>query len=577
MVCHDILKKLFMLNVLDNLKQQIKKELKLKEANFSYPPSSYLGDLSLACFELAKEQKKNPIDLANELALFLSKQNKLKKYFKEIKSVGPYLNFYIAHSYLASRVINSIKKEKDYYGKNNSGQGKRVMIEYSNGNTHKEYHVGHLRNVSYGDAINHLLVFNGYKSLPVSYINDFGIHVAKTIWNWQRNKKYEESLEDKGYLLGKCYSEAAQELNEHPEYKEEVTQIMKEIESRQGKAYALWQETRTWSIDYFNVIYRDLGIKFEHIFYENEFVDTGLKLVKNLISAGQLVKSEGAIIANLEKYELGVLPVIRTDGTALYPVADLALAQEKFNKYHVQESIYVVDVRQSLYFEQLAKICELLGYQQKLKHLGYDFVTLPDGMMSSRTGNVITYEELKTKIFEKLINETKKRHDDWTSDRIRQVAWNLTISTIKFEMLKVSADKIIVFNIDEALRFDGYTACYLQYGYVRLKSIVRKEAWSLFPASPHWAELKEVKEKELLLKLARYPEIIKIAGAKYNPSEIAKYLFELVQLANDYYHEINILKSEPSVRRARLALIKATAQVLNNGFNILGLKTVEEM
>jgi len=566
-----------MFDTLDNIKRQIKKELKLKEAVFSYPPNINLGDLSLACFELAKSQKKSPAELATELASALINQPKLKKYFSEIKAVGPYLNFYISKSYLANRVINSIKRSKKRYGQNSTGKNRKMMIEYSNGNTHKEYHVGHLRNVSYGDAINRLLSANGYKSIPVSYINDFGIHVAKTIWNWQRDKKYEKSQEDKGYLLGKCYSEASKELAEHPEYKEAVVDIMKSIEGREGASYILWQETREWSIRYFDSIYRDLGIKFVHIFYENEFVDAGLKLVAELVKSGKLVKSEGAIIANLEKYGLGILPIIRTDGTALYPVADLALAQEKFKKYHVAESIYVIDLRQSLYFQQLAKICELLGCKQKLKHLGYDVVTLPGGMMSSRTGNIVTYEDLKTKIFDKLVSETKKRHEEWTNDRVRQVAWNLTVSTIKFEMLKVSPDKIITFNIEESLRFDGYTACYLQYGYARLKSIMRKEEWSLFASPADTGKLKELKEKELLIKLARYPEIIRLAGEKNNPSELTKYLFELVKLFNDYYHEINILKAEPGLRRARLALIKAVAQVLNNGFNVLGLKIVEEM
>lgn len=566
-----------MLTTLDNLKQKIKKELKLEGAVFSYPPNINLGDLSLACFELAKSQKKNPAELASDLAARFGQQNRLKKYFTEVKAVGPYLNFYINPEYLANRVIGEIKRGKKHYGSNQTGKKVRVMVEYSNGNTHKEYHVGHLRNISYGDAVNRLLSVNGYESIPVSYINDFGIFTAKTLWNWERNKEYETSSEAKGYLLGKCYSEASQKLADHPEYKEEVTHIMKAIESRQGKYYDLWEKTRDWSIDYFSSIYRDLGIKFEHTFYESKFIDAGLALVKELVASGQLVKSEGAIIANLEKYGLSVLPVIRTDGTALYPVADLALAQEKFKKYNVQESIYVVDVRQSLYFQQLAKIFELLGYTQKITHLGYDFVTLPDGMMSSRTGNVITYEELKSKIWEKLIQETKKRHEDWINDRIKHVAWSLTVSTIKFEMLKVSADKIITFNIDEALRFDGYTACYLQYGYARLKSIVRKEPIRLFVGVTNLNELKEIKEKELLMKLGQYPELIKSAGDKYNPSEIAKYLFELVQLFNDYYHGIPILKAEPKIRRARLALIKAIAQVLNNGFNILGMKVVEEM
>lgn len=566
-----------MLSILDNLKQQITKELKLKEANFSYPPNSNLGDLSLTCFEIAKEQKKNPAELASELASKLGSQKKLKKYFSEIKAVGPYLNFFINSEYLANRVVGAIKGAKNKYGSNLSGKKKKIMIEYSNGNTHKEYHVGHLRNVAYGDAASRLLSANGYESIPVSYINDFGIHVAKAIWNWQRNKNYAASSEDKGYLLGKCYAEAAQELAAHPEYKDEVVKIMKDIESRRGEAYALWQETREWSIEYFASIYKDLGIKFAHIFYENEYIDEGLRLVDGLIKSGKLVKSEGAIIANLEQYGLGVLPVIRTDGTALYPVSDLALAQEKFRKYNVVESIYVIDIRQSLYFQQLAKICELLGYKQKLTHLGYDFVTLPEGMMASRTGNIVTYEELKTKILDKLYIETKKRHEDWTNDRARQVAWNLTVSTIKFEMLKVGPDKIITFNIEEALRFDGYTACYLQYGYARLKSIVRKERLSFFAPPVNYRELKEGKEKELLIKLARYPEIVKIAGEKYYPSEITKYLFELVQMFNDYYHGVNILKAEPKVRRARMALIKAVAQVIYNGSNLLGLSVIEEM
>lgn len=571
------LTKIIMLSVLDNLKQQISKELKLKEANFSYPPNSNLGDLSLACFDLAKNQKKNPAELAIELAASLGIKKSLKKYFREIKAVGPYLNFFINSEYLASGVISSIKRAKNRYGSNEIGRGRKIMIEYSNGNTHKAYHVGHLRNIAYGDSVTNLLSASGYNSIPVSYINDFGIHVAKTLWNWQRNKKYAASTEDKGYLLGKCYSDASQILKDQPEYKEEVVKIMKAIESREGESYTLWQETRDWSIKYFDSIYSELGIKFDHIFYESEFIATGLKLVADLIKSGHLVKSEGAIIANLEEYKLGVLPVIRTDGTALYPVGDLALAQEKFNKYHVDESIYIVDIRQSLYFQQLAKIFELIGYQQKIKHLSYDFVTLPEGMMSSRSGNIIIYEELKTKILEKLIIETKKRHDDWTNDRIRQVAWNLTVSTIKFEMLKVSADKIITFNFEDALRFDGYTAIYLQYGYARLKSIVRRETFSLFSSRVNFNELREIKEKELLIKIARYPELIKLAGEKYNPSEVAKYLFELVQLFNDYYHGVNILKAEPKLRRARLALIKVVAQVLNNGFNILGLKVVEEM
>ncbi|MFA6514021.1 MAG: arginine--tRNA ligase [Patescibacteria group bacterium] len=562
---------------LEDIKNKIALKLKSEKPIFSYPPSSDLGDLSLACFELAKELGKTPMELAITWAEEFKKDEELNKYFVDVKASGPYLNFFIKPAFLAAEIINQVKKEKNKYGENTRGLGAGIMVEYSNGNTHKEYHVGHLRNITYGDAISRLLSVNGFKAISVSYINDFGIHVAKTIWNWKKNHTYANLDEPKGYLLGKCYSEASQKLTDRPEYKLEVTKIMQEIESRQGENYGLWKETRNWSIDYFASIYKELGIKFERIFYESEVINDGLIMVQSMLDKEILVKSEGAIIANLEKYDLGVLPIIRSDGTALYPVADLALAVNKFSLYDLEESIYVVDVRQSLHFKQLFKVLGLLGYTQKLTHLPYDFVTLPGGMMSSRTGNVVTYEELKTKIRARVEAETRNKHEDWGDEEVRRVVDVLSIAIIKFEMLKVGADKIITFNIDEALKFDGYTACYLEYSYARLKSILRKENGISLLGKTDFSSLAEKKEKDILMKIARYPEILILANSKKNPSELTKYLFELAQLSNDYYHTINILKSEKKIKKARLALIKTIAQTLSNGFDVLGLEALEEM
>ena len=297
----------------------------------------------------------------------------------------------------------------------------------------------------------------------------------------------------------------------------------------------------------------------------------------NSLLEKEFLKSEGAIIADLEKYNLSILPIIRSDGTALYPVADLALAVNKFSLFDLEESIYVVDVRQSLYFKQLFKVLELLGYKQKLVHLPYDFVTLPEGMMSSRSGNIITYQELKNKIKIRLEKETAKRHEDWDEEKVAETAWTLTKAIIKFEMLKTGADKIITFNIEEALKFEGYTACYLEYSYARLKSILRKESNNYFLGKTNLGLLTEIKEKELLIKIARYPEIIIAANDKKNPSELTKYLFELAQLSNDYYHAINILKAEKRIKKARLSLIRAISQTIKNGLNILGIEVLEEM
>jgi len=563
--------------LLDDLKNKLAESLRVDSHKFSYPPNPELGDLSLACFDLDGFTTKNPAAASVELAEQLKKEESVwLKYFSEIKPVGPYLNFFIKPSYLAREIISDISRLQGRYGQNSFGKKHQVMIEYSNGNTHKEYHIGHLRNIAYGDAVNHLLSANGYKSIPVSYINDFGINVAKTIWNWRRDSVWEERPEPKGFLLGRCYAKASQKLRDNPEGKLEVGAIMKNIESRQGDDYKFWRISRKWSLDYFDSIYKELNVKFQRTFYESAEITEGLEIVKDLTAKGILKKSQGAIIADLSEYDLGVLPIIRSDGTALYPVGDLALASKKIQGYNLTESIYVVDVRQSLYFKQLFKILDLMGYHQKLIHLTYDFVTLPGGMMASRTGNIITYQELKDKIAENLIRETKQRHRGWSEAKIAKVVEVLTIATMKFEMLKVGADKVITFNIEEAAKFDGYTACYIEYGYARLRSILRKGR-SFWMTRVDFKVLEEKKEKILLLKLAKYPEIIRLAGAKYNPSELAKYLFELTQLANDYYHAVNILKAAPKLKYARLALIKSVSRVLRSGCAILGFSVLEKM
>lgn len=537
-----------------------------------YPPNPAFGDLSLPCFNLAKALKKTAVETGE----FLVGKIELNDTVAAAKATGPFLNFTFNKAKLAQGVIEEIAKLKNKYGLNDIGKKKKVMVEFSNANTHKEYHVGHLRNITFGQAIANILNANGYKAMPVSYINDFGIHAAKTLWAFNKFYKKEKLPANKGYFLGKVYVRASRELKNNEAAKMETGQVMKNIESRSGADYKLWQKTRKWSIDGFNKIYKELDIKFEHIFYESEVIEKGLAMVAKLYAKHFLIKSQDAVIADLNKYDLGVLVVLRSDGTALYPVADLALAEEKFKKYKIDKSIYVVDVRQGLYFKQLFKVMELLGFKQEMRHLSYEFVKLPEGMMSSRTGNVITYEDLRNQAFAKAFKETKKRHKKWNEKKINQVVNKLVNGALKFEMLKVGADKVITFDIDRALRFDGFTAAYLQYTAARINSILRKT--KIKSSGPiDFKNLAEPKEMELVNKLAKYPETVAIAAKNYNPAEIAKYLFELAQELNDYYHAVRILKAKAEIKQARLALIIAVKQVLENGLGLLGIEIMEEM
>ena len=560
---------------LSDLKEKIASFLGVDPLDFVYPPLPELGDLSLPLFNLAKSQGKNPALLAQEQAEIMANLPESPDLFLSVKAVGPYLNFFLAPASFLEGAIIDIEQAGSNFGHSKAGQGQRVMLEYSNANTHKEYHVGHLRNLFYGDAIQRILQFNGYHAIPVSYINDFGIHVAKTLWNWQRHPEYARAAGPKGKLLGDCYSTANQNIGDSQEAKAEVSATMKAIESRQGEIYELWQETRDWSIAYFDEIYQCLGIKFEHIFYESEVIADGLKITEELLARGVLIKSQGAIIADLEAYGLGVLPIIRSDGTALYPVADLALAKLKFVDYKLQESVYVVDIRQGLYFKQLAKIFELAGEKFKISHLGYDFVTLKNGMMSSRSGNVITYDQLFAEALVRAQKEVSSRHQDWSEEKIQVVSEKLAIAALKFEMLKVSADKVITFDMNEALRFDGFTAAYLQYSGARLASLVRKS--EIKSKSLDYQLLAHPKELALALCLQRFPEIILKAGEQRDASVIARYLFELAQAFNDYYHDVPVLKAEAPLAAARLALLASVRQVLENGFILLGMSYLEEM
>ncbi|MDD5031822.1 MAG: arginine--tRNA ligase, partial [Patescibacteria group bacterium] len=498
-----------------------------------YPPEAEMGDLSLACFTLVKATRKTPAESADFLIGKISADNMITN----LKAIGPYLNFTINKEFLTGEVIKEIFKAKEEYGENKSGKGEKVMIEYSNANTHKEYHVGHLRNICYGEAVRSILEASGYKVIPVSYINDFGIHVAKTLWNYEnfiKEKNLGEKIakmpeEEKGYLLGEMYVDACSREEKDKTAKTLINFFMKKLESRQGEEYELWQKTRQWSIEYFDGIYKELGVKFKEIFYENQFIDKGKKMVKELLVKGILKKSEGAVIADLEK--LGVLLFLRSDGTALYPVADIPLAIEKFKKYRLDKSIYVVDIRQSLYFKQLASLLRRMGYKKDLIHLGYEFVKLPSGMMSSRTGKVITYRKLKEEMLAKAIKETSQRHKDWPRKKVEEVAKKITLGAMKFEMIKVSAGSVITFDTAKALQFEGYTAAYLQYTYARIQSIFKKarkqeskKTRKQENKKANLAELVEPKEHNIIIKLAKYPEVVEKAGKSYDPAEIAKYL-----------------------------------------------------
>lgn len=542
-------------------------------ADFVLPPDPAMADLSLACFKIAQTVKENPVGLARSIA----------KDFKHsavatVSDAGAYVNFAF-NSSVCSKILPEILKQGHGYGSNNLGKKRRVMQEFGNGNTHKEVHIGHLRNIAFGDAVNRILSANGYVSIPVAYINDFGIHTAKTLWHYLKTKA-EAPKDNKGYFLGQLYTASVKAMENDALAKMEVGEVMKAIESRRGDTYKLWKKTRQWSIDQWNAVNKELGVKLKTTFYESDFIDDGLKMVKQLKAHGILVDSQGAVIADLEKYGLGVLVVLRSDGTALYPVADLPLTFHKVKKYKLDTSLWVVDKRQTQYLDQLFKVLELAGLKARLEHLPYEFVKLPSGMMSSRSGNIISYDDLKSQAIAQALKETTQRHPDWKAAKLEYVAETLAFAALKFEMVKVSGDKVITFDIEKALRFDGFTAAYVQYAYARIQSLLRKASARQLTADIDYGFLEDARERRLALTLARFPQVVRQAGESYQPMEIARYVYDLAQQFNDFYHAVPILSaSDVQLRyiKARLDLTQAVARVLENGLKLLGIEVLNEM
>jgi arginyl-tRNA synthetase len=557
--------------ILDLVEQAVGREIDKGQLEITAPPESEMGDLALPCFYLSKLLRVSP----NQIAAELKQKIKADDLIKEVQNVGPYLNFFLDSALLNQQILKEIASRGDQYGSQKFGQEK-VMIEYSQPNTHKEFHIGHLRNALLGSSLVNLYRFCGFKVVAANYIGDVGAHVAKCLWALEKFHAKEELPENKGKYLGKIYTEAVRKVEDSEKFKQEADVVLQKLENGDEKWLTLWQKTRKWSLDEFNEIYKTLGIKFDNFFYESEVEKPGKKIVEELLEKKVAEKSDGAIIIDLEKYNLKKFLLLKSDGSSLYSTKDLALAQLKFKKFKIKESILVVDTRQNFYLQQLFKTLEVMGFKEKMAHIPYEFVTLKEGAMASRSGNVVLFEDFFEQIVAHAEKETIQRHKNWPEKKIKAVAKKIALSAIKFNMLKVNNGSIIVFDIDEALSFDGFSGPYLQYTLSRISSVVKKAGVKSF-GRIDYSKLNTDLEKELILKLAEFPEAVRQAKNDNEPSVVTKYLFDLSRLFANFYQQAPILASESGTRQARLVLLLAVRQVLGNGLALLGIEPMEQM
>ncbi len=505
--------------------------------------------------------------------------------FERVEAVKGYLNLYFSTFSYANRVISTVLQDGKQYGINKS-LGQRVMVEFSQPNTHKAFHVGHLRNVILGNAVCNILTSAGYEVVRANYIGDIGLHVIKWLWNYLTFHSGEEPGEDRYRWMTDLYTEADRRYNDDPEAEPQVRALFARWDAREPEIVKLWEQTREWSLEGFAQIYKTLGVPFDHYYYESEVEESGKEFVERMIKMG-IARDErptGAVIVPLddlagtrEKYR--VLVVLRSDGTSLYSTKDLPLAVKKFDMFHLDRSIYVIDVRQSLYMQQIYKTLDLMGYEfaKKCYHLAYEIVNLPGNVtMSSRDGTVVLLEDLINEATARALKIVQEKNPELSPENQQSVARTVALGGIKYSMLSRDNTKIVTFDWETALTFEGQAAPYIQYAYVRSNSILRKAGQQIPEERVAGFDLSK-QEVELIDLISRFGNEVSRAAADFKPMLIANYSFTLAQAFNDFYNTCPVLTAEEPARSFRLRLTAAARQTISNSLALLGIDSPEVM
>ncbi len=564
------------------------------------PPDPTMGDLAFPCFKLAKALRKAPPQIAADLAATLTAGiTTTPGIIARATAAGPYVNLHLDLGQAAALVLPPLAAA-DFHAP--PATGTRVMVEYSQPNTHKAFHVGHLRNLCLGDALVRLLRADGDEVVAANYLGDVGAHIAKCLW-WYLDRlgAPEPPAEHRGEWLGEVYSTASNQLELWDEQakagdaeaasalaaaKARTTQILQQLEARDPELLQVWSRTRQWSLDDFAEIYGWLGVEFDRVFYESEVDEPGLQLVDEFLEKGVFVVSEGAVgVVNDEIKHMPFFMLRKRDGTGLYATKDLALARLKFEEYRIDRSIYVVDVRQSDHFRHVFLTLKKMGFTQaeRCQHVPYEMVELPDGPMATRKGNVILFRSLRQQMIAHIRREYLDQFTGiWPEDEIGATADALAVSAIKYGMLARDMNQKIVFDMSAWLQLRGNTGPYLEYTHARAVSILSKcaeEGKTLRPGAGAQvtAALVEPSERDVVLALDRLPAAVHAAAQQLRPALLCTYLHELAQAFNTFVTVCNVKNSEGALQQARLLLVTATANSLRHLLGLLGIPAVRRM
>jgi arginyl-tRNA synthetase len=534
------------------------------------------GDFALPCFILAKELKTNPMQLATTYVAQM--QAVLPAWLERVEATGPYINFFFESAFLATHVIGEVLEAGQRFGYGVT-TWQTYVLEGRQPNTHKAFHIWHLRNALISEAIATLLEVAGHNVVRCSYMGDIGAHVAKRIWYYINFSNAPIPADQVSERAGELYAKATEKVSEDKErWGAEIHAIHKRLEEGDPTLVPLRKETAAKCLADMHAINTELGSVIQRAYLESEVEQPGIELVKQLAqqNKGGVHESEWALIVNLEERDLWVFVLLKSNGASLYSTKDLALAYLKQREYTFDASLYVVATEQIHHFNQLFKTLALIGYEwaDRLQHIAYGMVELPTGKMSSRDGNVITYYAFRDKLLEIATQLVASRNlPDAEKERLARA---VAFGAMKFAFLLPDTFKKIIVDPEQAVSFEWETGPYIQYTYARCCSLLTKAWWNGDLSAVH--ALTTVQEKLLLLHIADFPLIVQKAARDYKPNMIARFLLDLAHLFNTYYQAQQIrVEDNAELTSARCALVATTKHVLANGLHMLGIEAVERM
>lgn len=545
------------------------------ESYVEIPKDETNGDFAFPCFRLAKELKQSPVNIANNIKDNIKVDSNI---ISKIDVVNGFLNFYIAKECLAKETIQKFDTQKEDYGKSNIGEGKTVIVEYSSPNIAKPFHIGHLKTTIIGNSLYKLYKYLGFNTIGINHLGDYGTQFAKLIEGYKRwGAKYDFSTDaiDK---LADIYKRINALCEDDEKVLEECRATFKKLEDGDPYCLDLWNKFKDLSVKEFDKIYDLLGVKFDSTKGEAFYSDKMQEVIDLLEKSGKLVESQGAKVVNLEDQGINTPCIIqKANGSSIYATRDLAAIMYRARTYDFDKCLYVVGEEQSLHFKQVFAVAKYLGLDEKytngLEHVAYGMIRLPEGKMSSRKGNFFKVEDL----LDEAISKSKEIIQDRDIPNKELVAKQVGVGAVIFEDLAESRTKNQVFDLKEALNFNGETGPYIQYMTVRTNSVLEKSGYIPDSSKLNLSKITDDSSIKLLKLIDDFESTLLDAMHKNEPSIISRYLIDVAKAFSTFYNDNKILCDDKEAQDARLYITYMTKIVLTNGLGLLGIEVPEKM